>query len=100
MRFWTSRSSFLLSSLVLLPLVATRAAAADIVAVASPSTAPQALVAPKPVAAVNAARTRFVVGLDRKVEFQVFSLANPNRVVIELPDVELRMPDPLMAASK
>lgn len=38
-------------------------------------------------------RTRFVVGLDRKVEFQITSLANPNRVVVELPDVQLRMPD-------
>lgn len=38
-------------------------------------------------------RTRFVVGLDRKVEYQVFSLANPNRVVVELPDVKLNMPE-------
>lgn len=37
-------------------------------------------------------RTRFVVGLDRKVEYQVFSLANPNRVVVELPDVKLNLP--------
>jgi N-acetylmuramoyl-L-alanine amidase len=38
-------------------------------------------------------RTRFVVGLDRKVEYQVFSLSNPNRVVVELPDVKLRLPE-------
>ncbi len=44
--------------------------------------------------------TRFVVGLDRKVDYQVFSLANPNRVVVELPDVHLRLPDPVTAASK
>ena len=37
-------------------------------------------------------RTRFVIGLDRKVEFQVFSLANPNRVIVELPDVKLQLP--------
>jgi N-acetylmuramoyl-L-alanine amidase len=40
-----------------------------------------------------AARTRFVVGLDHAVEFQVFSLNNPNRVVVELPDVHLALPD-------
>ena len=38
-------------------------------------------------------KTRFVIGLDHKVEFQVFSLANPNRVVVELPDVQLQLPE-------
>jgi N-acetylmuramoyl-L-alanine amidase len=37
-------------------------------------------------------RTRFVIGLERDVEFQVFSLTNPNRVFIELPDVKLQLP--------
>ena len=37
--------------------------------------------------------TRFVIGLDRKVEYQIFSLANPNRVVVEFPDVKLQLPD-------
>ena len=37
--------------------------------------------------------TRFVIGLDRKVEYQIFALANPNRVVIEFPDVKLQLPD-------
>ena len=40
----------------------------------------------------DVARTRFVVGLEKSVEFQVFSLANPNRVIIELPDVKMQMP--------
>ncbi|HPG89636.1 MAG TPA: AMIN domain-containing protein, partial [Hyphomicrobium sp.] len=52
-----------------------------------------AAVRPAPAAAQATTRTRFVVGLDRKVEFQVFSLANPNRVVVELPDVKLHLPD-------
>ena len=39
-------------------------------------------------------RTRFVAVLDRKAEFQVFSLANPNRVVVELPEVGLQLPEP------
>lgn len=37
-------------------------------------------------------RTRFVIGLERSVDFEVFSLSNPNRVVIELPDVNVRLP--------
>lgn len=37
-------------------------------------------------------RTRFVIGLEKSVEFQVFSLADPNRVVVELPDVPLQLP--------
>lgn len=40
----------------------------------------------------DARRTRFVIGLEKSVEFQVFSLANPHRVVIELPDVPLQLP--------
>jgi N-acetylmuramoyl-L-alanine amidase len=38
------------------------------------------------------ARTRFIIGLERTVEFQVFSLTNPNRVFVELPDVMLQLP--------
>jgi N-acetylmuramoyl-L-alanine amidase len=42
--------------------------------------------------AVDASRTRFVIGLDKSVQFQVFSLSNPNRVVVEMPDVKLSLP--------
>lgn len=38
------------------------------------------------------ARTKFIIGLERSVEFQVFSLTNPNRVFVELPDVMLQLP--------
>ena len=38
------------------------------------------------------ARTQFIIGLERPVEFQVFSLTNPNRVFVELPDVKLQLP--------
>lgn len=38
------------------------------------------------------AATRFVVGLDRAADFQVFSLTNPNRVIVELPEVKLQLP--------
>lgn len=37
-------------------------------------------------------RTRFVIGLEKDVVFQVFSLSNPNRVIVELPDVKLQLP--------
>ncbi len=49
-------------------------------------------------AAVNPAlggdtnRTRFVIGLERAVEFQVFSLSNPHRVFVDLPDVKFQLP--------
>ena len=36
--------------------------------------------------------TRFVIGLERKTEYQVFSLNNPNRVIVELPDVKMQLP--------
>lgn len=44
-------------------------------------------------------RTRFRIGLEKHVEFQVFSLASPNRVVVELPNVKLRLPPPLRGQS-
>ena len=37
-------------------------------------------------------RTRFIVGLARKVDCRIFSLSNPNRVVIEVPDTDVRLP--------
>ncbi|MFA5956299.1 N-acetylmuramoyl-L-alanine amidase [Hyphomicrobium sp.] len=47
---------------------------------------------PSPVPAHRVMGTRFVIGLDSKVAFQVFSLSNPNRVVIELPEVNVNLP--------
>ena len=37
-------------------------------------------------------RTRFVVGLDKPVKFNVFSLNNPNRVIVELSEVKPHLP--------
>ena len=37
-------------------------------------------------------RTRFVIMLDRKSDFQVSSLQNPNRVIVDLPDVKVQLP--------
>jgi N-acetylmuramoyl-L-alanine amidase len=56
---------------------------------AEPAVAPRAVekaAQPKPLS------TRFVIGLERKTEFQVFSLNNPNRVIVELPDVKMQLP--------
>ncbi len=39
------------------------------------------------------ARTRFLIGLDHSVEFQVFSLSNPNRVIVDLPEIALKLPN-------
>ncbi len=37
--------------------------------------------------------TRFIIGLAKRTEFQVFSLSKPNRVVVELPNVKLQLPE-------
>lgn len=37
-------------------------------------------------------RTRFVIGLERSVDYQVFSLNAPNRVIVELPEMKLQLP--------
>jgi N-acetylmuramoyl-L-alanine amidase len=96
MRFKSSRG-LALAFLVLAPFLAVAFPVAAEEQQVADATARQdmlAQVAPKPVPATSplAARTRFVVGLDRKVEYQVFSLANPSRVVVELPDVKLQLP--------
>jgi len=40
----------------------------------------------------HAGATRLVFDFDRKVEFNVFALSNPHRVVIDLPEVGWRLP--------
>ncbi len=37
-------------------------------------------------------RTRFVIGLDKAVDYQVFSLPNPNRVIVDFSEVKLVLP--------
>jgi N-acetylmuramoyl-L-alanine amidase len=37
-------------------------------------------------------RTRFLIGLPETTEFAVFSLNNPNRVIVEVSEVKLRLP--------
>lgn len=38
-------------------------------------------------------RTRFVIGLERSVPFQISNLSSPNRVVVELPDAKVALPE-------
>lgn len=38
-------------------------------------------------------RTRFVIGLPKTAEFEVFSLSNPNRVVVQVAETKLRLPE-------
>ena len=42
----------------------------------------------------NAQSTRFVIGLEKATDFQVFSLTTPNRVIVDLPDVKMDLPPP------
>lgn len=44
-------------------------------------------------------RTRFLIGLDKSVVFQVFNLSNPNRIIVELPEVQLQLPEAIAGAS-
>ncbi|MDX2204983.1 MAG: N-acetylmuramoyl-L-alanine amidase [Hyphomicrobiaceae bacterium] len=46
-------------------------------------------VAPGPVAPT---RTRFVIGLEHEIDFQVYSLTDPNRVYVELPEAKVQLP--------
>lgn len=55
--------------------------------------APFAFASPaKPDSPAELPPTRFVVLLDRAAEFDVLALRNPNRVVVSLPDVRMRLP--------
>lgn len=38
------------------------------------------------------ARTRFKIAIERPVEFQVFALTNPNRVIVDMPAVGMQLP--------
>lgn len=40
----------------------------------------------------DATRTRLVIDLNRKVEVRAYAIANPNRIVIDLPDVSFDLP--------
>ena len=40
----------------------------------------------------DVSHTRFLIGLPKEVEYRVFSLSNPNRVIVEIAETALRLP--------
>ena len=79
------------AGVVLAALLCWPAAAEDIeVAEAVAATKPNPIQA---VATPQTLHTRFVIGLNCDCDFDVLTLSNPNRVVIELPDVKLSLPE-------
>ncbi len=56
-----------------------------------PAAAPQGIAA-NPAVGGDAKRTRFVVGLKSAAQFQVFSLDNPNRVVVDVQSADVSLP--------
>ncbi len=79
------RSLLFLALLAALPGIAS----AQQMAAAPPAKAAAAPIAP---IGPDRLRTKFIIGLERPVEFRVFSLANPNRVFVDLDDVRLELP--------
>lgn len=45
-------------------------------------------------------KTRFILDLDRKIELRAFPLANPNRVVVDIPQVTFQLPAGVGEASR
>jgi len=45
-------------------------------------------------------RTRFILELDRKIDMRAFALANPNRVVVDIPQVTFQLPAGVGEASR
>lgn len=103
----TTRRIAPLIAVICLSLCVAPIAIADDTAVAAAEINSVAAAEHKPVAKTGAAvpaakpeatlvnhplRTRFLIGLPRSVEFQVFSLSNPNRVIVDLPDVAFQLP--------
>jgi N-acetylmuramoyl-L-alanine amidase len=82
------------------PVAAAPKAAATVKTIAaSPPTlgGAKTAAAPEPAVRPDKTRTRFVIGLDKSTEFQISTLANPNRVVVDLPDVRIQLPPDVTA---
>ncbi len=78
----------LLAGTVAAPVAPLAAAAGDSPAATE---APAIAIATDSRLAGDAKRTRLVVDLSRKVDFDVFSLADPARVVVDLPEVQFHV---------
>ena len=71
--------------------------AAVALALAAPTSAQQVASAPvaKMPSRAETTRTRFIINLERHVDFEVSALASPHRVLVDLPEVRLVLPDPV-----
>jgi N-acetylmuramoyl-L-alanine amidase len=49
----------------------------------------------EPAEKTQTTRTRFIIILERNVDFEVAALENPNRVFVDLPEVKVVLPDPI-----
>lgn len=81
------------------PIVGASYVGAESIKAPSPPTTPTtvAAVAPTvPPAEVESSRkTRFVIALEKRVKYEVFALPNPNRVIVDLPNIKLQLPPAL-----
>jgi len=66
--------------------------AADLAGSPGDATGEVAASTPEATLGGDVTRTRFLIGLPKHVEFQVFSLSNPNRVIVEVAETTLRLP--------
>jgi N-acetylmuramoyl-L-alanine amidase len=85
-------------------LVGTWLAASSVAAQEKPELRP-AVATPPPIAtdvrvAGDEKRTRFILELDRKIDMRAFALANPNRIVVDTPQVTFGLPAGVGEASR
>jgi N-acetylmuramoyl-L-alanine amidase len=86
-----------LASFVLVGSLAGSSAHAQTLVAAVPSATPLALHAQGGVSIdgaleATAKRTRFVIGLNKRVSYSVFALSKPNRVIVDMGDARLDLP--------
>ena len=83
----------------LLIMCALTAAIGSVLAETPASSAPPALsghgvvASPDSTLGGDKSRTRFVIGLEKSVDYQVFSLSNPHRVIVDMPEVKFVLPN-------
>jgi N-acetylmuramoyl-L-alanine amidase len=77
----------------ILTLLAAGTAAAQQAAFQLPNSAKAPTTAARPSApGADTLRTRFIIGLERAVDFKVTALTKPNRVLVDLPQVRMELP--------
>jgi N-acetylmuramoyl-L-alanine amidase len=85
-------------------MLAAWLAASSVTAQEKPELRP-AVATPHPIAtdvrvAGDEKRTRFILELDRKIDMRAFALANPNRIVVDIPQVTFGLPAGVGEASR